>query len=227
MELPIFDGAVWTSTDATDWARVEDPDGLFSGPGISTAFDAAVTDGTTAWAFGVDQGNMVDALAVWTTGDGSNWQRVEITGDGISTSQDLVVADAALSPMGMVVVGSEFGDAGRFPAAWFSPDGIVWERVDPLVAGEGELMSVAAMDHGFVVVGNSREDHTTRPLILLSGDGRSWSQDTGGPAVVEGAAGLTTVAAHQDVLIVGGQIIYFDDSRDLVMWSGSVGPSGA
>ncbi|MBU1493615.1 MAG: hypothetical protein KJ956_06580 [Actinobacteria bacterium] len=229
MELPVFDGAAWTSTDGTDWARVEDPDGLFSGPGISTAFDAAVTDGTTAWAFGVDQGGAGDELAVWTTGDGSDWQRAEITGEGISTSQNLVIADATLSPAGMVVVGSEFGDAGRFPAAWFSPDGITWERVDPGTLLEGELAAVATTEFGFVAVGHTQEDRTVLPLVLLSGDGRHWSEDTGPLPGVEDAARatLTTVGIHQGVVMAAGTATYLDDSREVLIWSGEVRGSGA
>ena len=228
MALPVFDAAVWTSADGADWTRIEDPAGLFSGPGISTAFDAAVTDGTTAWTLGVDQGGPVDELAVWTTGNGSDWQRLEITGDGISTNQDFVVADAALSPAGIVVVGSEFGDAGRFPAAWFSPDGIAWERMDPGTDLEGELVAVASTEFGFVAVGHTVADRTVRPLVLLSGGGRDWTDGSGLlPGVAEATrVYLTAVGLHQGLLMTAGNVTYPDDTRDVMIWSGEVRQSG-
>ncbi|MBM3695756.1 MAG: hypothetical protein FJW79_07480 [Actinobacteria bacterium] len=221
-----YGAAVWTSADGRAWDRVPDDAGVFSGPGNSTRMKAAVGDAGTVWAFGIDDSARRDDLAVWSTPDGTTWERLELDGERATGARDLVVADAARSPLGFVVVGNEFGNDGRFPAIWFSPDGIQWERPDPGVAFEGELVSVAATDFGFIAVGFFRPEGRTSPLVLLSGDGRNWYQEAEGAFEVEGTrrSRLTAVGVHAGTVLVGGLVTYFDDYRDVVVWSGPVGP---
>ena len=69
---PEHGGAVWTSADGLAWERVADEAEVHSGPGLSTDLGAAVSDGATAWAFGVDNGSFSDALAAWSTGNGTD-----------------------------------------------------------------------------------------------------------------------------------------------------------
>lgn len=222
-------GAVWISADGRGWERVPDGSGLFSGPGISTGMQAAVSSGTTAWAFGVETRSGSALLAVWSTGNGTDWVRIEIPDDAVASSRSLLVADAALATRGMVVVGSEFGDDGPSPAAWFSSDGASWERIDLGIPEEGELRGVAATEFGFVAVGRYRDPQSGyRPLLLLSGDGRTWTRDPGLAFDLEDSVrlGLVAVGVHQGVVIVGGLVGYHDDSEELLVWSGPIGPSG-
>lgn len=223
-------GAIWISEDGLVWERVPDGSGLFSGPGISTGLQAAVSSGTTAWAFGVETRSGSALLAVWSTGNGTDWVRIEIPDDAVSSSRGLLVADAALATPGIVVVGNEFGDDGRSPAAWFSPDGASWERIDLGIQEEGELRSVAATEFGFVAVGRYLDPQGGhRPLLLLSGDGRTWTRDPGLAFDLGNGTrrlGLVAVGVHRGVVIVGGLAVYFDDSEELLVWSGPIGPSG-
>lgn len=226
---PEYAGAVWTSTDGRAWERVADEAGAFSGPGNSTGMDAAVADGVTVWAFGVDNSGTRDDLAVWSSADGVTWERPELSGERVTSTRDLVVADAALSPAGVVVVGNEFGSDGRFPAIWFSPDGATWERPDPGIAFEGELVGVVATQLGFIAVGYSRSDSGTRPLMLLSGDGRNWYEEADGSFEVEGArrGSLTAIGLHGGLVLVGGLVTYSDDYRDVLVWTGRVQAAGS
>ncbi|MBN2114446.1 MAG: hypothetical protein JW785_10010 [Acidimicrobiia bacterium] len=222
---PEYAAAVWTSPDGRAWERVADDAGIFSGPANSTGMDAAVADGVTVWAFGVDDSGGRDDLAMWSTGDGATWERLELTGERVTSNRGLVVADAALSPTGVVVVGNEFGSDGRFPVIWFSPDGTAWERPDPGITSEGELVGVVATQFGFIAVGHTRSDSGTEPLVLLSGDGRTWYQDDGGAFAIEGAryCGLTAIGLQDNLVVVGGRVTYHDDYTDVVVWTGSLG----
>jgi hypothetical protein len=223
MVFPEYDATVWTSDDAVSWRQVPDPSGVFSGPGIETAMDAVVSDGTRLWAFGIDDRGSADVLAVWTSADGEIWERVETTGDGLSSQLGLVVAAVAHSPAGWVVVGNEFGD-GRHPAIWFSADGYGWERVPPPTDLDGELLGVVATDAGFVAVGFTRADSVTQTLVAVSGDGRAWYEHTDDtfevPGMAEGT--LSAIGTHEGLVVISGSVTYADDFREVLVWSGRI-----
>jgi len=225
---PEYGGAVWVSADGLSWERVADEAGVFSGPDITTGMSAAVGDGSTVWAFGVDRSSRTDILAVWATIDGTDWERLEITGEEISSRQSLAVEDAARSDAATVVVGSEFGDDGRFPTIWYSLDGLSWERADLGDAVPGDLLGVAATEFGFIAVGYTRPNGAAAPLVLLSGDGRTWYEGTSEAFTVDGATrlSLTAVGVHRGMVVVAGVANYIDDYRDVLVWSGPIGPSG-
>lgn len=225
--IPEYDGLAWVSDDGVTWTAAADPGGVFSGPGIITAFDAAVSDGTRVWAIGTETRGATSLLAVWTTDDGERWERVEITGDRLTSTLGIAVAAAGLSPAGMVAVGNEFGASGRVPVIWFSADGTAWERIDVPTGLGGELVAVTVTAGGFVAVGHTREQSTYRPFIVASGDGRTWEEVTAEAFAVDDMARgvLTAVGVHGDRVIVAGVITYLDDLRDVLVWSGTVAPS--
>lgn len=217
---PIHDAAAWVSTDGTTWERVDDPDGIFSGEGVDTAFTAAVSDGRTAWVFGADDRGGRDDLAAWTTTDGASWSRMTLTGDGVSSTTGFTIGDAAWGPRGLVVVGTELGEP-RTPVIWHSVDGGSWTRIDPV--GEGELVAVAAAATGFVAVGHTSVDDEVVPLLLVSGDGLTWVDATPGTVAGLVRGHLTAVAFAGDDLVVSGVATFGDDTRAVVVWIGRSG----
>ena len=161
-------------------------------------------------------------------GERNRRQRLKIDGEAVTTNRDFVVADAALSAAGMVVVGNEFGGDGRCPAPWFSADGTSWERPDPATTLEGELVSVTAAGTGFIAVDHTSEDDTVAPLLLLSGDARSWFEAAPGAFAVEGASRvtLTALGVYLGTVVVAGVASYPDYSDRVLLWSGALVPVG-
>ena len=118
---------------------------------------------------------------------------------------------------------------GRFPAAWFSPDGAFVGTGGPGHHRRGGLRGVAATEFGFVAVGHYQDEQgASRPLLLLSGDGRTWARDPGAAFELQDVRrlGLVAVGVHEGMVIVGGLAAYYDDFEELLIWGGPVGPSG-
>jgi hypothetical protein len=92
------------------------------------------------------------AAWVWTSTDGTTWQRVPHDDDVFSantTMNDVVAIGDTL-----VAVGGEHDD--EHAAAWTSTDGIQWKRVphDDAVFGYSAMNGVAAYGDGLVAVGD-------------------------------------------------------------------------
>ncbi|MBM3957439.1 MAG: hypothetical protein FJ313_05240 [Gemmatimonadetes bacterium] len=77
-------------------------------------------------------------------------------------------------------------------------------------------------------MGYTRPNGAAAPLVLLSGDGRTWYEGTSEAFTVDGATrlSLTAVGVHRGMVVVAGVANYIDDYRDVLVWSGPIGPSG-
>jgi hypothetical protein len=100
--------------------------------------------------------------AAWTSPDGVAWTRAPAAsslevGGLIDTMEDPSsggMADVAEAPGGLVAVGSTCDGPARScePAAWLSQDGLTWERLGGLPAGNGRLSAVATVGGELPVV---------------------------------------------------------------------------
>ncbi len=151
------DAFVWTSTDGSDWKRVDD-DSL-GGDG-DQQINAIVTGGPGLVAVGQESIDGDTNAAVWTSIDGISWERVQdpagvFQGDG---SQQM--SAVAASDVGLVAAGSEVLN-GTNGAVWISADGTAWARVPagspeiaPLVDfGRQGIRALLTTDDGFVALG--------------------------------------------------------------------------
>lgn len=107
------------------------------------------------------------------------------------TSERMIAVTA--SNLGFVAVGLAEAAGREQGQAWFSADGIEWERTGPVGAFEGiSLIDVAAGPGGFVAVGDhvgdERLDERSRPLLLRSPDGQRWERIADVPGVPGGFA---------------------------------------
>jgi hypothetical protein len=175
---------VWLSADGIVWERIV-PAGLED---VAINHVVAIPDGRLlAFGFRAD-GSLGGAAEAWISSDGRTWEPLAL---GIA---DLVNSvDVAAGPLGLVMIGrAEPNTAGRNEYAWFSADGLVWDRVWE-TAGDEVPAAVASGPEGFVIVGQQGYEDGGDPigLALASPDGREWIEaSTDGPA---GAASMVSV----------------------------------
>ena len=168
--------AVWLSSDGVSWERT------LIGDGFEQAVDAFLnglpTTPMQAVARGPDGsfvavGAMLDmndksTAAVWTSIDGSAWDRVDPTSLAFGPGTDMV--DVTWGESGFMAVGT-VGDSEV--GIWQSPDGTAWTRVDTATQPFDSityLTSVAALDTGYVTVG---------PHIVETGSLTLWTSPNG------------------------------------------------
>ena len=138
---------------------------------------------------------MSDAL-VWVSSDGFEWESVAVPGPGSEQ-----MAAVTVGGRGFVAVGSDDtrGPLALDIAAWWSTDGLAWERVpSEQFAQEGnqQAMSVAPFGTGVVAVGY--DTNIAGRAAWGSDDSLHWNQiDLPGPK--QGI--LTTVTPFGDGLI--------------------------
>ena len=166
------------------FTRVDDP-----------SFEGGVLNGVVAGGPGyvaVGSDEVPQDAAVWVSADGVAWTRVE-SGSFSGVKDDLglegaqAMNDVAIGLAGIVAVGSYERRESRDVDAgvWFSPDGLVWERVDdPSLGGGGTqvMHSVATWNGMFVAVGETAGPVGSgegRPALWTSADGRTWEQADG------------------------------------------------
>ena len=200
--LGIGSGLTWASKDGQAWTSAP-----MSGDALAGEM-VAVGSGLVAAGTGND-GRLASVL---TSGDGVTWTA--------SNDADLApapgyqgtgISGLATGPGGIVAVGTEWGENGQRPAAWWSDDGVEWVRSTEPLVGSG-ARDVAVLGDGFVIVGagNGLANEGTRAAFWFSADGRSWTSVAddgvrGGKepqAVAASGAGLVSVGYR----VVGPQV---------------------
>ncbi len=211
---------VWTSTDGLAWER------NWEGNDVTMTMDQyleaspvmqAVASGPDGLLVGV--GSAVDdgvsVAAVWTSSDGSTWQRVPhdpATFAG-AEGEGAWVLDVAAGDSGLAAVGSAAGT----PAVWTSPDGLSWARVASVDDEfDGSFSSVAALGTGFVAAGpHGFADMGEAPLTLwTSPDGLEWNR----VLVLGQGYAQAIVATETGVAVAGG--LPEDDDFHAGVWTG-------
>ncbi len=195
-ESVVTSPAVWTSPDGVVWERA------WLGEGFELTADVwndVLTPPMHAIAENPDGGlvavgAMLDqagesTAAVWTSQDGSAWNRVDTTSPVFGQKTEMT--DITWGSDGYVAVGTEDETT---PAIWTSPDGHAWARVD--VSDQPfeiitSLGAVAALESGYITVGPSG-DASGGVTVWTSPDGTTWDRvhTVGG----EGTASAVVVA---------------------------------
>lgn len=137
---------------------------------------------------------------LWTSTDGFSWSAVEQAGLAAFRKGDLI-NDIARTASGFVAVGrttKQDGSAG--PAAWQSPDGRAWERVDSRELGVGEIKTVVAKGDVAVAVAQPSDGAGSRVVRSADG-GKSWTATGFQLPEAQPRAGSLAVLPEQFVLV--------------------------
>lgn len=177
------DAVLWRSSGepGAEWSQIA-PAEMVSNHEV-WGFDVAVGDGGIVVAGGERAWGDVRPR-MWHSSNGEDWQVVDGGDDGpFQESGQESVTDVTAFGEGFVAVGWERIDGEQNGLAWYSPDGVSWERLDaPELGGDSRqaLLSVAAVD-GAVVAGGYAADETGQgqPVVWRSDDGQSWSEPSG------------------------------------------------
>ena len=111
---------VWTSSDGREWERVADPSSVFGGEGDQRMFAVASSALGLVAAGADDDGLDVDG-AVWTSLDGTTWQRLPKDSPAMSALTDIGDQDIkVLIPVesGFLALGAERGATDYDADAW-------------------------------------------------------------------------------------------------------------
>ncbi|MBA2571202.1 MAG: hypothetical protein H0V04_08490 [Chloroflexi bacterium] len=157
----------------------------------------AAGPGFVAVGGGFDASSQTPLAAIWTSGDGEDWQRAPLEGEAALGR----VAAITTGGPGLVAVGSHC--CPDRAAVWVSADGTGWSRVADQDAFAGAAMTaVTSWAGGLVAVGCDAELECSGPAIWLSGDGQAWERVEIGNEL--GTAYLGDVTASGSVLVAVG-----------------------
>ena len=135
------DAAVWISTDAHDWERIDPTSPAFDSKSGVDVVMLDVAAGPTGFVavgseFGATSGPQV---AVWRSSDARDWVRVDTSSQVFSTTGAL--SSVAALEAGFAAAGPEGFGLGEGPVTvWTSPDGTTWDRVLVLETGSAQAM---------------------------------------------------------------------------------------
>lgn len=162
-------GVVWTSSDGAHWDMRDDlPAFQHSSLHQVISVDGRLVVAGT-YAEPQEGQNGIPVAALWTSSDGTSWERVPGDVPGMMT----------LGPHGLVGIITEPSDARTDPTNWFatSSDGISWERDS--IGWRGDVHDVAARADGiFVAVGASSEDRPGEAAIWYTSEVGGWIEHT-------------------------------------------------
>jgi hypothetical protein len=205
--------AVWTSPDGTSWTRARDPDLEPATPAIPAGDTTPVRGSIHAIARGgpglvavggVFAGTFVGSTlvgppsepAVWTSPDGRQWTRADVSASFGSGAVALTLT-SAVAYRGAVVAAAQDGGSTRF---WSSRDGRRWRAVG---AVRGVVEQVVARGGELVAVGSEMDAaRRERATIWTSGDARHWRRTHRSPRAA--LAAFTSVAASGRLLVAAG-----------------------
>ena len=199
--IPPADPLPWATVT---WRRVDDPLGVFGGNGrwphrIDKIVSGPAGSIATGRGAGRDEDGDWDAQLIWTSVEGTLWQRA-ILEAGVPIGNTAEANALAAGPRGIVLLGGTCCRPEE-KAAWFSADGSPWIRIPAAFGGMEGVMDVAAGPAGFAAVGAQFEEERMR--IWFSPDGRSWEPVGDGDGDL-GAGRLTSVVWAGDGFVAAG-----------------------
>ncbi|MFI6500655.1 hypothetical protein [Nonomuraea typhae] len=135
----------------------------------TTATATRVTGGAGRWlAAGGDETGAEHGL--WTSADGASWTAVEPAAVAAAFRRGDYIHDIARTASGFVAAGRTTRQDGTTgPAAWQSPDGRSWQRVDLRGLEAGELRAVVARGDTVVALAQPAQGEGSR--VVRSADG--------------------------------------------------------
>jgi hypothetical protein len=169
----------------------------------------AVGEDTTAIRAAMDKGEAIPAFpagAVWTSTDGTTWQRVP---DQPAFAPGPFVQVTAGQAGLMAVRGIDFG------SLVFSRDGMTWSEA-PVGTPGAKVSGVTATDEGFVAVGSVE----ATAAAWMSPDGQHWQRATF-PDGSDASADLVSVAAQGRRLVALGAVPAPGDDAIPGAWTGT------
>lgn len=234
------EAAIWQSSDGYSWSRIDTAGQPFVGTGeLSTI--APLHDGYVAAGPGF--GGQGGPVTLWTSPDGTTWNRVQTMGPGQARA---IVGTAT----GVAVGGSAFEAAGDRAAVWVGPvldpyapppdpqpttttadvpeqppvpgPELEWERIESEALNPGLIWAVTSSDEVIVAVGEVQYfvdveptfGETPNGVIWVSTDAVEWTR-IDDPEIF-GGDGIQIV---WDV-VVGptGFVASGEDGRNSVLW---------
>jgi hypothetical protein len=157
--VPGADAAgIWRSTDGDTWER--------TGGDFEHAFMWSIAEGGPGLVAVGWRRNPDPDLAVWTSVDGAEWTLApDPEGFEGYEGTDVIEFDGTLAMVGSSLATGQGG-------AWFSDDGIAWERAEMSGGtGSGYARTITRTPAGLVATGTAGEMHAG---AWLSTDGRTW-----------------------------------------------------
>ncbi len=146
------DAAVWISTDAHNWERIDPTSPAFGSKNDVNVVMFDVTAGPAGFvAVGSEYGGASGPqVAIWHSFDAREWTRVDTTGQMFGSTGAL--SSVAALEAGFVAAGPEGFGLGEGPVTiWTSPDGSAWDRV--LVLDAGSAQAMVTMGSAFAIAG--------------------------------------------------------------------------
>ncbi len=177
---------------------------------------------------GVTVESVTSASVVSFPGESLVWTRLSAAEESLHELGHQRMFDVAVGYGVLVAVGEDTfveGYEGETDAAaWWSSDGLAWERVPHNESTFGgadsqRMVSVAALPNGFVAVGIHEDAGQGDAAVWFSLDGRSWERVAHDEGVLGGAGvqRMDAVAAFPDgVVAVGLQNV--DGDADGAVW---------
>ncbi|WAL63168.1 hypothetical protein ORV05_19245 [Amycolatopsis cynarae] len=155
---------VWSGGDA---GLAEHPQAfeLFGGPHAVAVTSAAALPGT-----GLLVGQWENAIgrsgaAVWTSADGTRWQRnADDPALSSAPGEQTSAVQAAPGPLGFLMAGYDEREGLLTPLAWASPDGQAWRRLPVPPPGASSMAQRVACDGQGCVLGGATAGARSRAL---------------------------------------------------------------
>lgn len=203
------------------WSRLPHDESVLGGQNDQVM--SGVTAGGPGFvSVGWDDGLTPRAAAVWTSEDGTSWERVPhnvaVFGDGI------LMRDVVVGGPGLVAVG-QAGGGFRAGAVLTSADGLTWERVphdEAIFEGEdwAWMHAVAVGGPGLVAVGGAGSGERDA-AAWTSEDGLTWTPVPHDDAVFGGAGHqeILSITAGGPGLVAVGRDIDLEHDSDAAVWT--------
>jgi serine/threonine-protein kinase len=216
------DPAVWRSPDrGSTWTRVEGAtSGLHESGDQAMQIVVEATPGVVAAGVDTSPAGDLDA-AVWTSKDGSSWNRLTLsllTGPG-----DQQILGAETMGDRLIAVGSSTSPNGDREAAVWVRAGGAWTTVaDGSLGGVGDqqIDAVVAGDSGLVAVGSATSDGDIDAAVWTSADGRNWDRVPATGTAFGGAGDqrMVSVIWVDGILVAGGSSTMNRGDADGAIW---------
>jgi hypothetical protein len=173
------DAAVWTSSDARTWQRVNDP--ALGGPGDQVIYRVNGTKFGLI-AAGSDSRNGDADAALWIRQSGGPWQ--EISGGALGGGGNQIAYRVRALGNKLVAVGTDDRGGDLDAAVWISADAQHWLRVADRtgqLGGKGDqvLLDVVRLGTGMVAGGFATGTQGRDGALWRSADGVTWSRVPG------------------------------------------------
>lgn len=175
-----LDAAIWQSADGVNWRRTSATESTLGGPGAQGMF--AVATGDSNWvAVGYENFGGDANGAIWRSGDGTHWTRVQDPGPDLGGSGDQVITSVTRTTAGLWVAAGREDKGGHSDAVvWVSRDGTTWRRDRAASELQGPrddaIYGLASGDNAIVAVGATRLNDEVDAAIWTSGDGTRWTR---------------------------------------------------